>query len=103
MQKGLVWVRLVAFVVSTRLYQIPQVTIQVFEHSNGAVWFFYSGAHNFNTLLLQVVVIAPKVVGMQKQKYAATGLVAYTGGLFFVSRAVGWWNGLLHGSVDLDD
>ena len=64
------------------LEQVPQVPVQVLEHCNRSVLFILRGATEFDALGTQVFVIAPEVVGVKEQEYAAARLVSNSTQLF---------------------
>lgn len=54
-----------------RLHQIPQVAIEVFEHSDRTEGFFPRFSHEHDAFGLVKTEVAPEVIGVQEQKYAA--------------------------------
>src|SRR5258706_4905906 len=65
-----------------QLQQVPQVPVQVFENSNGAVKLALGFPHESNPARDEVLIVSPEVVGIEKQKDSTTGLVAYEWFLF---------------------
>jgi len=56
--------------------QIPKITVEVFKNSDDSVCFLAGRPHNADILPEQVLVIPFEIVGVKKQKNAASGLVA---------------------------
>jgi hypothetical protein len=59
-----------------RLDQIPQVAPGIAEHGDGPERFFGALADELSALVFECSIVAIKIVGVQKEKYAAAGLVA---------------------------
>ena len=59
-----------------RLEKIPQVSVEVLEHSYCPVALFLWFAHESNAFGFIGSEVAPKVVGVKKQKHPATSLIA---------------------------
>jgi len=66
----------------SQLKQVPQVAVEVFKHSNSAVILFFRIADEPNAFVLHVLIVAPEIIGVQKQKHPSTALVSNEGALF---------------------
>ena len=60
------------------LQKIPQVAVEVLEHGNDAVILFAWGFQELHAVAGHGAVIAPEIVGLQKESHAPAGLVADT-------------------------
>jgi hypothetical protein len=58
------------------LQQIPQIAIEILKYGHRAVAFLDRFAHKDHAFALIHVEIAPKIIGVQKEKDAATRLIA---------------------------
>jgi len=59
-----------------QLEQVPEISIEVFENSDYSVGLLFWLSDEFNSFRDHLVVIAPKIVRVEKQKYSAARLVA---------------------------
>ena len=66
------------------LEQIPQVPVQILEHRHSAVLCLFRLSDEFNPLGDHLVIVAPEVVGAQKEKNSPAGLVADEGFLLWL-------------------
>jgi hypothetical protein len=80
------------------LEEIPLVAVKIFEDRDGAVGFFARRLKETDAARLVGLVFAPEVVGVEKEKDAAAGLIANGAGLFGSggfgkekSGAAGFW------------
>src|SRR5580704_2062004 len=80
------------------LEEIPLVAVKIFEDGDGAVGFFARRFEETDAARLVGLVFAPEVVGVEKEKDAAAGLIANGAGLFGSggfgkekSGAAGFW------------
>ena len=62
--------------------EIPLVAVEVFEDGYGAVGFLARGFEEADAAGLVGFVVAPEVIGVEKEEDAAAGLVADGEGLF---------------------
>ena len=62
--------------VRVRLNQIPLVAIKVLEHCHGTVQLLLRFADELDPSGFVGLIVAGKVVGIQKQEHPATGLIA---------------------------
>jgi hypothetical protein len=58
------------------LKQVPLVAVEVFEDGNGAVWFLARGLEEFDFAGLHEAIVAPEIVGVEKEEDASTCLFA---------------------------
>ena len=68
---------------STRLHQVPKVTVQVGKDGDAAVGEIIWWADDLDILRQQVGVVPFKIIGKEEEKYPASGLVADEFALFF--------------------
>jgi hypothetical protein len=64
------------------LHQVPKVSIEILEHSDSPVALLGRFAHEGDVLRLVGVIVAPKIVRLQKKKDAAASLITNARGLF---------------------
>ncbi len=65
-----------------KLNQVPQISVQIFKDGDGSVTFFLRFADKADAERNHFAVIAPEIVGSQKQKDTPTGLATDEGILF---------------------
>ena len=56
--------------------KVPKIPVQILEHSNGAICLGFRFPDECNPGRNHIVVISPEIIGVEKQKDSATGLVA---------------------------
>jgi hypothetical protein len=61
---------------SLGLDEIPEVAVKVFEYSYGTVRLFLRSADEYDTARLVLLVITPKVIGVEEEENTPTGLIA---------------------------
>jgi hypothetical protein len=68
------------------LDQVPKVSVQILENGDRAVGLFLGFADEFNLSRDEGLVVAPEVVSVQEEEYAAAGLVSDACDLFRSGR-----------------
>ena len=71
---------------NSSLHQVPFVAAKIDKHDHPTISFFAGLCDEFDTALLHGVVVAPEVVGVQKQENASARLVADAAFLFRAGR-----------------
>jgi hypothetical protein len=64
--------------VGAGLKQIPQIAIEILEYGNRAVTLHLGRPNKDNTLGFVSVVVAPEIIGVEKQEHPAPGLISYS-------------------------
>jgi len=59
-----------------KLQQIPEVPIQILEHSHQPVWFLLRFPHKIDSMLNHLAVVSPEIIGVEEEKDPSTRLVA---------------------------
>jgi len=62
-----------------RPYQVPKVAVEVGKYGYPTPGFVYWWPNDEDVVRQKIRIVAPEVIGMQEEEYAASGLVAYTG------------------------
>src|ERR1700679_62977 len=68
------------------LQKSPLIAVEVLEYSHHAVALLFWIPHEDNALRLVSMIVAPKVVGVERQKNPAAGLVSYSRGLLWPDK-----------------
>lgn len=68
------------------LQQIPQIAVQIFEHRNHPIRLFFRLADELDALRDHLVVISPKIVGVDEEIYSPACLIADERFLLWLGR-----------------
>lgn len=68
------------------LQQVPQISIQILEHSDHPIRLLFRLADELDSLRYHLVVIAPEIVGVEEEKYPAACLIPDKGFLLWRGR-----------------
>ncbi|KAG0040056.1 hypothetical protein BGZ82_005527 [Podila clonocystis] len=63
---------------------IPKISIEIRKYGHSAIRFGAGFPDDLHVIIEQVLVVALKVIGLEEEEYAPTGLVAYARGLFVI-------------------
>lgn len=74
-------------VVGIKLQQIPQVAVEVFKNGHHAVILLFGRTDELNSFFNHLVVVAPEVVGVEKEEDPTASLVADEGFLLMLGGA----------------
>jgi hypothetical protein len=69
------------------LEEIPEVAIEVSEHSDRAVGLLLRLANKDDAPALVQVIVAPEVIGIQEQEHASSGLISDSRSLLVADRS----------------
>ena len=59
-----------------RLQKVPLVAVEVFEDGDDAIGFVSRGLEKFDIVGLHLTVVAPEIIGVQKQENTSASLIA---------------------------